>query len=60
MIDPLEEVELDGPGTDTIAVGARGDYVVLTFEHPVKWVSLDGQTSYKVAEQMAAQWSVVL
>ena len=53
MIDPLEEVELDGPGTDIIAVGAHGDNVILTFQNPVKWVAVDAETSYKVAEQIA-------
>lgn len=43
---------LDGPGTDTLAVGNKDGLVVLQFQHPVKWVSLDPQTAYSVAEMM--------
>ena len=51
--EPLPEVDLEGPGTDTIAIACHGDRVILTFEHPVKWVAMDSETSYKVAEQIA-------
>lgn len=43
---------LDGPGTDTIAVGNDGYHCVLQFQHPVKWVKLDPKTTYQVAEMM--------
>lgn len=42
----------DGPGTDTIAIGNDGAFVILTFQAPVKWVQLDPKTSYQVAEMM--------
>ncbi len=50
---PLPEVSLDGPGTDTIAVGAHGDRVVLTFQNPVRWVALDSETAKRVGEAIA-------
>lgn len=53
MRDALPEVSLEGPGTDTIAIGAHGDQVVLLFEHPVRWVTLDDQTALKVGENIA-------
>lgn len=43
---------LDGPGTDTLAVGNKDGLVVLQFQNPVKWVSLDPKTAYAVAEMM--------
>lgn len=43
---------LDGPGTDTVAVGNKDGLVVLQFQHPVKWISLDPGTAYQVAEMM--------
>lgn len=43
---------LDGPGTDTLAVGNKDGLVVLQFQNPVKWVSLDSKTAYQVAEMM--------
>ena len=43
---------LDGPGTDTLAVGNKDGLVVLQFQNPVRWVALDPGTAYQVAEMM--------
>lgn len=50
---PLEEMELNGPGTDTVAVGAHGDNVVLRFQRPVLWLALDPATAMQVGESIA-------
>lgn len=44
---------LSGSGTHTIAIGDRNGQVVLRFERPVEWVSLDAETARNVAEQIA-------
>lgn len=43
----------DGPHCDTLAVGAHGDYVILTFPVPVSWVALDPETAKHVGETVA-------
>lgn len=44
---------LEGQGTHTIAIGEANGEVVLRFERPVDWVSLDSETARNVAEQIA-------
>lgn len=50
---PLQDVDLVGEGCDSLAVGARGDYVILTFPVPVSWVALAPDTAKQVGECIA-------
>ncbi len=49
----LPQVSLEGEGTDTVAVGAFNDSVVLQFVKPVSWVALDANTAKQIGEFIA-------
>lgn len=46
---------MDGPGTDTVAVGDVDGYVVLSFQNPVLFVKLDPPTAKAAAEHILAR-----
>lgn len=41
--------------TDTLAIGDRDGLVVLQFQKPVQWVTLDEETARRVGEQLLRQ-----